>query len=410
MIDLVGLDGFEQHYPHEISGGMQQRVGIARALALDPSVLLMDEPFGALDAITREKLQRDIAEILARQPKTTLFITHNMDEAIFFSDRILVFGTRPGRIIEEVQMPFARPAHRRRRARQPAVRGAARASLGAAVAGAGGMSDIPAGSKARHDSSRLRGVAIQVALHGSVLALWEIACRTIIPPLFLPPPSAIAVAFYDTLRSGELPRQLGQTLAVLAVGFGLAVIIGLALGILMGTVRTAARLLDPYVNALYAMPTVALVPLVIVWLGLGFEAKVFLTFIVGVFPIVINAQAGVRNIPAAYMEDRARLRLQPQPDVLEGDASGRDPVFRRGAAARARPRAGRGRGRRDVYRAVRPGLHGHVLRQHVQDRAVVRTDHRARALEHRHHRADPVGGAAHHAMDRSIVTTDHDII
>ena len=88
---------------------MQQRVGIARALALDPSVLLMDEPFGALDAITREKLQRDIADILARQPKTTLFITHNMDEAIFFSDRILVFGTRPGRIIEEVMVPFARP-------------------------------------------------------------------------------------------------------------------------------------------------------------------------------------------------------------------------------------------------------------------------------------------------------------
>jgi NitT/TauT family transport system ATP-binding protein len=88
---------------------MQQRVGIARALALDPSVLLMDEPFGALDAITREKLQRDIADILARQPKTTLFITHNMDEAIFFSDRILVMGTRPGRILEDVPVDFPRP-------------------------------------------------------------------------------------------------------------------------------------------------------------------------------------------------------------------------------------------------------------------------------------------------------------
>jgi NitT/TauT family transport system ATP-binding protein len=109
MIRLVGLGGFENHYPHEISGGMQQRVGIARALALDPSVLLMDEPFGALDAITREKLQRDIAAILSQRPKTTLFITHNMDEAIFFSDRILVFGTRPGRVIEEVAVPFVRP-------------------------------------------------------------------------------------------------------------------------------------------------------------------------------------------------------------------------------------------------------------------------------------------------------------
>lgn len=109
MISLVGLDDFKDHYPHEISGGMQQRVGIARALALDPAVLLMDEPFGALDAITREKLQRDIAKILTRQPKTTLFITHNMDEAIFFSDRILVFGTQPGRVVEEVKVPLPRP-------------------------------------------------------------------------------------------------------------------------------------------------------------------------------------------------------------------------------------------------------------------------------------------------------------
>jgi NitT/TauT family transport system ATP-binding protein len=109
MIELVGLRGYEKFYPHEISGGMQQRVGIARALALAPDVLLMDEPFGALDAITREKLQRDIAEILEAQPKTTLFVTHNMDEAIYFSDRILVFGTKPGRIVEDVVVPLARP-------------------------------------------------------------------------------------------------------------------------------------------------------------------------------------------------------------------------------------------------------------------------------------------------------------
>jgi NitT/TauT family transport system ATP-binding protein len=109
MIELVGLRGYEKFYPHEISGGMQQRVGIARALALSPDILLMDEPFGALDAITREKLQRDIADILEARPKTTLFVTHNMDEAIYFSDRILVFGTKPGRIVEDVVVPLARP-------------------------------------------------------------------------------------------------------------------------------------------------------------------------------------------------------------------------------------------------------------------------------------------------------------
>ena len=109
MVRLIGLTGFEHHYPSEISGGMQQRVGIARALILEPDVLLMDEPFGALDAITREKLQRELSDILARQPKTTLFVTHNMDEAIYFSDRILVFGTRPGRIVEEVKVGLPRP-------------------------------------------------------------------------------------------------------------------------------------------------------------------------------------------------------------------------------------------------------------------------------------------------------------
>ena len=108
-VKLVGLEGFAEHYPHELSGGMQQRVGLARALALDPQVLLLDEPFGALDALTREELQREIAVILAQSPKTVVFITHNMDEAIFFSDRILVMGTRPGRILEEVRVDFPRP-------------------------------------------------------------------------------------------------------------------------------------------------------------------------------------------------------------------------------------------------------------------------------------------------------------
>jgi ABC-type nitrate/sulfonate/bicarbonate transport system permease component len=150
--------------------------------------------------------------------------------------------------------------------------------------------------------ARWHGILAQAAMHACVLGLWELACRTVIPPLFLPPPSAVFLAFVQTIESGELPRQLLQTMAVLLSGFGIAVVTGMALGILMGTVRFVARLLDPYVNALYAMPTVAMVPLVIIWLGLGFEAKVFLTWIVGVFPIVISVQAGVTNSPPAYIE------------------------------------------------------------------------------------------------------------
>jgi ABC-type nitrate/sulfonate/bicarbonate transport system permease component len=150
--------------------------------------------------------------------------------------------------------------------------------------------------------ARRKTLLIQSAAHVSVLLGWELISRFVIPPQYLPPPSAILQAFVTTTRSGELPRQLWQTASVLFLGFSLAIVSGMAVGIAMGMFATLRRILDPYVNAFYAMPTVALVPLVIVWLGLGFEAKVFLTFIVGLFPIVISAQAGVRNIPAAYLE------------------------------------------------------------------------------------------------------------
>jgi ABC-type nitrate/sulfonate/bicarbonate transport system permease component len=149
---------------------------------------------------------------------------------------------------------------------------------------------------------RRKTLLIQGAAHASVLIGWELLSRYVIPPQYLPPPSAVVQAFIATTRSGELPRQLWQTASVLLLGFGLAIVSGMAVGIAMGMFPTLRRILDPYVNAFYAMPTVALVPLVIIWLGLGLEAKVFLTWLVAVFPVIINAQIGVMNVPAAFIE------------------------------------------------------------------------------------------------------------
>jgi NitT/TauT family transport system ATP-binding protein len=109
LLDLVGLDGFGNSYPNELSGGMQQRVTITQALIYDPSVLLMDEPFGSLDAMTKDELNLELLRIWEETEKTVLFITHDLDEAIFLSDRVVVLSPRPGEVVDTVEIDLPRP-------------------------------------------------------------------------------------------------------------------------------------------------------------------------------------------------------------------------------------------------------------------------------------------------------------
>jgi NitT/TauT family transport system ATP-binding protein len=109
LIAIAGLKGFENKYPYELSGGMQQRVAIVRALARDPKLLLMDEPFGALDALTRERMNAELQRIWMASGKTVVLITHSIDEAIFLGDRVVVMSPRPGRIVRDLAVGVARP-------------------------------------------------------------------------------------------------------------------------------------------------------------------------------------------------------------------------------------------------------------------------------------------------------------
>ncbi|MDY6985523.1 MAG: ABC transporter ATP-binding protein [Candidatus Thermoplasmatota archaeon] len=111
-IELVGLEGFENAYPHQLSGGMKQRASLARALAAEPEVLLMDEPFASLDALSREKMQVELHRIWEKEKKTIIFVTHSVEEALFLSDRIIVLTSRPAEIKEDIHINLERPRDR----------------------------------------------------------------------------------------------------------------------------------------------------------------------------------------------------------------------------------------------------------------------------------------------------------
>ena len=111
-LELVGLKGFEKSYPHQLSGGMKQRVAIARSLVMNPDILLMDEPFGALDSFTRMKLQDDLVDLCRKKDFTTLFVTHDCDEAVYLSDRVVVFSGSPAQVKEIIDIDLPRPRNR----------------------------------------------------------------------------------------------------------------------------------------------------------------------------------------------------------------------------------------------------------------------------------------------------------
>jgi NitT/TauT family transport system ATP-binding protein len=135
LIKLVGLEGFEHKYPHELSGGMAQRVSLARALLLDPGLLLMDEPFGALDALTRDEMGFELLHIWQERPKTVLFVTHSISESVLLADRVLVMTARPGRLALElpIDLPRPRSARMRTHARFGAIIGRLQEAMGIAA-------------------------------------------------------------------------------------------------------------------------------------------------------------------------------------------------------------------------------------------------------------------------------------
>ena len=283
FIELVGLGAFAEHFPHELSGGMQQRVGIARALMRKPILIFMDEPFGALDAQTREQLQEDFLAIWSRTGATVIFVTHSIDEALILSDRIFMFNTAPGRIRTHCRLSARRRAPRRRRAHASRFRKMPRRIARHAQERimTSSQNTLPRQSVSAPQptlAQRLRdGLfspnAIRTASVAVFFVIWEYYGRRM-DPIFMAPPSAIFEAAVQLMQSGALKKALIQTLWPFSVGMALTVVVGITLGIVMAQWRTLEYVLDPFINALYAIPRIALIPLIILWAGLEFVGKV----------------------------------------------------------------------------------------------------------------------------------------
>ncbi|WP_299428900.1 ABC transporter permease subunit [uncultured Meiothermus sp.] len=292
-IELTGRGRIETHlgmkpylklYPHQLSGGMKARVAIARALAQDAEVLLMDEPFAALDALVRERFNLELKQLHERTGKTILFVTHSIREAVYLADRVVVLT---GGKIEAI-------LDTRNEGRITAFTQGLEADLREQL-GVADSTFIEPPPRPLRPPWEMVGVLGLLALF---FVAWGIMAYRV--PVFVPAPLAVWEALGQ--NAGMLAQNALLTLRTAGLGILTSLAIGLPIGYAMGRKRSLERLLSPFIVAFQAIPTIIVAPLLIIWFGYGLGSKVTIAALISIFPVMVSSMVGVREVDRIYRE------------------------------------------------------------------------------------------------------------
>ena len=294
LLEQVGLKGFGRRFPWQLSGGMLQRANLCRALIHEPRMLLLDEPFGALDQFTREELWSILQELWMLHRPTVLLVTHDLREAGFLASRICVMSARPGRILDDREVTFARPRTVAMTFEPDFV--ALNQRLRAFIVGEHGaaklMARLMASLMAAMPDLDYRQKAWSAGLIVLFFAGWELFClMTGMSDLVLPRPSQIFVTLVQ--KFPLLWPHILQTLATTMIGFVLGVVLGVVLGAIIGVSKTAYDTAYPLLVGFSSIPKVALVPIFVLWFGSGSVPAVLTALSICFFPIVVNIATGL---------------------------------------------------------------------------------------------------------------------